>query len=525
MLDNKEEDLERLAELCLSTAKQIKEHLASTGHPQMTFDQNGPQFFPQDSSPMEIQLARLNLRAAAKRLHDLVSGPDEVVVWNTYDITHDLNAFRYAAEYSIAAAVPLNSTISYSDLATKLSLDRKQLRQMLRQLIQIHVFSEPTLNQVSHTASSKLLITHEGVAAFNGYIARDVFPMAAKQFEALEHFGHGNPHPHEAGLNFACKTNLPMFAYYEQPEQAGVRERFSKLMTYASSFPALSNSHLTAGFRWSTLPPGSTIVDIAGNVGHCSIAIARATDPTVKLVVQDLPQIVARAKDPATSVVPADLRDRFTFMEHDFYTPQPIQGAAVYFLRMIMHDYSDAYCWKILRQIVPAMGPDSRIVIMDQVSPPVGVLPTAIERMMRTQDLQMMLLLNARERDIGEWNDLVAGISQQEEGAGKIEAVETAANSVVEPEEPKTEEPKTEEPKTEEPKTEEPKNEEAKAEDSTSETNSAPAAPGGTATAEAPRGPPAKRLEIKNIVSPPGTMMSLIEIGFVAENGTGGGSV
>jgi len=86
MLDNKEEDLERLAELCLSTAKQIKEHLASTGHPQMTFDQNGPQFFPQDSSPMEIQLARLNLRAASKRLYDLVSGPDEVIVWNTYDI-------------------------------------------------------------------------------------------------------------------------------------------------------------------------------------------------------------------------------------------------------------------------------------------------------------------------------------------------------------------------------------------------------------------------------------------------------
>lgn len=86
LLDNKEEDLERLAELCLSTAKQIKEHLASTGHPQMTFDQNGPQFFPQDSSPMEIQLARLNLRAAAKRLYDLVSGPDEVIVWNTYDV-------------------------------------------------------------------------------------------------------------------------------------------------------------------------------------------------------------------------------------------------------------------------------------------------------------------------------------------------------------------------------------------------------------------------------------------------------
>lgn len=468
-----------------------------------------------------------------------------------------MNAFRYIAEYSVAAAVPLNDTISYSDLAAKLSLDRKQLRQMLRQLIQIHVFSEPSLNQVSHTASSKLLVTHSGVAAFNGYIARDVFPMAAKQFEALEHFGHGNPHPHQAGLNYACGTDLPMFAFYEQPEQKGVRERFSQLMTYVTSFPALSNSHVTAGFRWGTLPPGSTVVDIAGNVGHCSIAIARATDPSVKLVVQDLPQIVARAKDPGTSVVPADLRDRFTFMEHDFYTPQPIKGAAVYFLRMIMHDYSDPYCWKILRQIVPAMAPDSRIVIMDQVSPPVGVLPTVIERMMRTMDLEMMLLLNARERDIDEWNDLVAGIVQEEkdeEGNAEAngEAKPEAKAEELKTEEPKAEEPNSEETKVEEPKAEEPKAEESKAEEpkieepkigepkteepepkaaevnrETVEQQGLSAGLGATNSVTTPAPPltttttttTTKKLEIKNIISPPGTMMSLIEIGFVGEDG------
>lgn len=92
MLDNNEEDLERLAELCLSTAKQIKQHFASTGQPEMTFDQNGPPFFPQATSPLEIQLARLDLRAAAKRLYDLVSGPDEVVAYNTYNIVSPIDA-------------------------------------------------------------------------------------------------------------------------------------------------------------------------------------------------------------------------------------------------------------------------------------------------------------------------------------------------------------------------------------------------------------------------------------------------
>ncbi|KAK5050031.1 hypothetical protein LTR84_004151 [Exophiala bonariae] len=455
MLDNNEEDLERLAELCLSTAKQIKQHLASTGQPQMSFDQNGPPFFPHATSPLDIQLARLDLRAAAKRLYDLVSGPDEVVAYNTYNITHDLNAFHYVNHYSIASAVPLDSSISYSALATALSLDTKQLRQMLRQLIQIHVFHEPTPNEVAHTASSKLLITHSGVAAFNAYISRDVFPMAVKQVEALEHFGHGNQHPHEAGLNFACGTDLPMYAYYESPGQSGVRGRFSQLMTYVSSFPAMDKEHAAHGFAWDALPADSVVVDIAGNVGHCSIQIAR-TNPSVRIIVQDLPKIVARATDPATSVIPPELRDRFTFQEHDFYAPQPVKHAAVYFLRMIMHDYSDAYCLKILRRIVPSMAPSSRIVIMDQVSPPVGVVPSAIERMMRTQDLQMMLLTNARERDAAEWQELIAGVVVDDDGDGN----ESVDDQVL----------------------------------STKTT---------------------RKLEIKNIVSPQGSTMSLIEVGFV----------
>lgn len=371
--------------------------------------------------------------------------------------------------YSIASAIPLDSTISYSSLAAKLSLDTKQLRQMLRQLIQIHVFHEPSPNEVAHTASSKLLITHTGVAAFNAYISRDVFPMAVKQIEALEHFGHGSIHPHEAGLNFACGTDLPMYAYYESAGQSGVRERFSQLMTYVSSFPVMAKEHAGRGFGWDALPEDSVVVDVAGNVGHCSIPIARA-NPSVRIVVQDLPNIVARATDPATSVIPPDLRPRFTFQEHDFYAPQPVKHAAVYFLRMIMHDYSDAYCLRILRRIVPSMAPTSRIVIMDQVSPPVGVVPSAIERMMRTQDLQMMLLTNARERDAAEWTELIANVvvDAEREGEGQ-ESADGEKREV--PEEQNGEVLLT------------------------------------TKTT--------RKLEIKNIVSPQGSTMSLIEVGFV----------
>lgn len=71
------EDLERLAEACLATAKVVKNYLSANGHPQPTFDQNGPAHFPVMSS--EADLARAQLRNAAKTLYDLTSGPDEPV--------------------------------------------------------------------------------------------------------------------------------------------------------------------------------------------------------------------------------------------------------------------------------------------------------------------------------------------------------------------------------------------------------------------------------------------------------------
>lgn len=79
------EDLEQLAEACLATAKAIKDHLASVGKPQPTFDQNGPSKFPDDVPP-NIQYARLTLRESAQKLVDLATGPEESLGFYPYQI-------------------------------------------------------------------------------------------------------------------------------------------------------------------------------------------------------------------------------------------------------------------------------------------------------------------------------------------------------------------------------------------------------------------------------------------------------
>jgi hypothetical protein len=104
------------------------------------------------------------------------------------------------------------------------------------------------------------------------------------------------------------------------------------------------------------------------------MAIAQRA-PKLKLIVQDLPHVVAANKD----ALPQEFREQITFMGHDFFAPQPVADADVYLFSQIFHDWSDKYCIKILQNVIPAMKKGARIVVRDQVVPPPGTLDTWVE--------------------------------------------------------------------------------------------------------------------------------------------------
>lgn len=135
---------------------------------------------------------------------------------------------------------------------------------------------------------------------------------------------------------------------------------------------------LVEGYSWKALGKG-LVVDVGGSFGHCSYAIA-ATAPDLSFIVQDLDEVVQAAK---TGRVKAQEEGKIKFEAHDFFEPQPIKNADIYLLRLICHDHSDKYAAKILANIVSAMGPTSRIIIMDGVLPPPGTLTRAEERKLR----------------------------------------------------------------------------------------------------------------------------------------------
>ena len=98
---------------------------------------------------------------------------------------------------------------------------------------------------------------------------------------------------------------------------------------------------------------------------------------------------------------------RIEFQEHNFFEPQPVKVAAVYLLRMILHDWPDHECVRILAQLSSSMQPGARIIIMDMILPRPGSMPLEYEAVLRQKDLVMQQNFNAKERELEEWEALI----------------------------------------------------------------------------------------------------------------------
>ncbi|KAG8631938.1 hypothetical protein KVT40_001078 [Elsinoe batatas] len=159
------------------------------------------------------------------------------------------------------------------------------------------------------------------------------------------------------------------------------------------------------GFRpgWLDFFPSETLlvegndpvlVDVGGNVGH-DLELFNKKHPgyASRLVIEDLPEVVARAK----------CDDAITRVAHDFFTPQPIKGARAYYLKTILHDWSDQHATEILRNLKPGLKAGfSRVLINDVV------IPTREPDWKATgEDLAVMCIVGSVERTADQWVKVV----------------------------------------------------------------------------------------------------------------------
>lgn len=398
-------NLSQLAEELSAHAKVLQDHLEASNHAGLSLDANAPIVVPLDPSNIEVQGAKEALVRISKLMHDLTSGPRELLMELTTNVKFDLMTLHTIVHFGIADAIPRNEHVSFDAVAKAVGLSTDRVRRILRHAMTNNMFHEPRPGYVGHSGLSSIIIRQPTSKSWILHNLEDV--PTSKFIPALKKWGD-SLEPTETGcqLAFDYLASHPTESWWTFLENDGDGEgrgyrmqRFAEAMSWVSGGMNDNYDYLLKGFNWGSLGE-ATVVDVGGSTGHCSIAIAQQF-PSLNFVVEDFPSLQTNFE----RRLPAELTNRITFRPHDIFTPQPV-NAAVYFLRLILHDYSDPYAVKILQNLVPAMKTGSRIVISEIMLPSPGTPSSPMLRMMHTCDLQMMAVLNSKERNYEDWVEI-----------------------------------------------------------------------------------------------------------------------
>ncbi|KFY46973.1 hypothetical protein V494_00266 [Pseudogymnoascus sp. VKM F-4513 (FW-928)] len=159
--------------------------------------------------------------------------------------------------------------------------------------------------------------------------------------------------------------------------------------------PALCAVYPTSTVVSDTKPDRALVVDIGGSKGHDleKFRLCHPDIPDGSLILQDLPDVV---KD-------VQVNRAIVAQQYDFFTPQPVKGARVYFMHNVLHDWPDDSAVMILKNIASAMEKGySKLLIHESLISRVNPLARVT-----VSDITMMACLAAKERTEIEWGEVI----------------------------------------------------------------------------------------------------------------------
>ncbi|KAI0199447.1 S-adenosyl-L-methionine-dependent methyltransferase [Astrocystis sublimbata] len=385
--------------IATNTAK-VSEYLAQNNLSQPSANVDTPPYgpLPKDTPSDIVELRQAVLDDTAE-LQYLMLGPRDYLFTN---FTHNtLLPLQAATRFGLARNLPPNGETTFSEMAASASseISEPDVRRLVRYAIALRVFSEPRPGVIAHSAASRLLAEDAGVHDYIATCSDELWQAAAQQCNAMVRFP-GSQEPSQTGFSLANNTDMSMYQYLSYHPLRSAR--FANMMRGFTGGSAFDLRFITDFYDWAQ-HGGGTIVDVGGSQGFVCVALARKFR-TLSFVVQDLASVIEDArKDVPTD---PDIASRISYAVHDFFEPQPVIGAEVYFLRWIFHNWSDKYCVKILQNLIPALKKGSKIMISDAVLPGANEVPKRVERQMRSFDLVMGAIQNAKERELGDWAEL-----------------------------------------------------------------------------------------------------------------------
>jgi hypothetical protein len=271
-----------------------------------------------------------------------------------------------------------------AELAAATGTHAPSLYRLLRALASLDVLSEDGEGRFSSTPLGDTL--RSGVpGSVRGPVVMVTVPtMTLASGEMLHTVRTGQP-------AFDHVFGAPFFDFLTQHPDEGAT--FNGGM---AAFSELENPHIAAAYDF---PPGARVVDVGGGRGGFIAEVLRA-HPSVRGVLYDLPEVVRDAAYLRAGAVAG----RCDILAGSFFENVP-NGADVYVVKRILHDWSDETCVQILENIRRAMPAGGRVLAIDAVLAPRGT-----PDMNKVSDLLMMIVCPGRERTEQEFRELFAAV-------------------------------------------------------------------------------------------------------------------
>ncbi|GAB1198113.1 hypothetical protein APSETT444_007421 [Aspergillus pseudonomiae] len=338
---------------------------------------------------------KLNIITLCNKVIAMTMDP-EMYLFTTSLQFHFCSCLKTAVDLRIHEHVPQHGVIAVQQLAVAVGADEKLLRRIMRMLVNKSVFAEPEPGYYAHTPAS-LVICAPNMTDLLSHRLEDGFRAASRHAEALAKLQYRDPTAEDVlGFQLAFSTTKNYWDYVEEDDpECG--QRFSKAMR-AVTVNKLGDVPKLYPFD-RLVDNGGVIVDVGGGMGQVAQSIlSHWPGLGLKCIVQDKFACKSRSTHP-------DLE----MQSYDFFSPQPVKGAAAYLFRHIFHDWPDDACIKILKNTVEALDSHrSRILICDQIMEEKNPSTAAV-----LYDIDMMCLYGGKERTLSEWEALLKAADQR----------------------------------------------------------------------------------------------------------------
>ncbi|RYP05243.1 hypothetical protein DL764_003950 [Monosporascus ibericus] len=427
--------LDSLAAEITKLSGMLTDYMRASDLPAPSFEVDSPAGY--GDLPPEIFSARQLLLDALTDMWFLTWGPAGGVFAFSHTLLADATVLNIMNEFDFWSAVPLDGTASYEEIAERTNLPVDVVRRVIRHALNFRFFAETDpgdpSTRVKHTALSGVLVSSAGArGAFQTMFEIGGGPTLMLH-QALSKYNVGRAEMAQG----ADKSAFALFDsqhgdgkytdYWQYLENSGEGEKkghrqksFSKFMDFLTSLFGHENV-MAQCYDWKSLG-AATVVDVnaplpsglmtqctncnqvGGSGGHNAIPLAQ-NFLDLRVVVEDLP----RVRPVFEESVPPGLRDRVSFLGHDFFDPQPERGADVYVFKKVFHDWPDESVVRILRAQVPALRPGARVLVIEHVVDRAGLpadkqdVPRSLQRLATATDLRMMALFNAKERSVADF--------------------------------------------------------------------------------------------------------------------------